>query len=129
MIPVNYFSLVRELSIIIGLCFIGTLFEKLFNLPLPGNLIGMLLLTVLLLTNTIKLNQVEHGASLLLDNMILFFIPAGVGLVLCSDLLCSELGAIVITTLVSTLLVLGATGKTIDVIIKYNQRKEASEHD
>ncbi len=125
----NYLSLVKELSMIIGLCFIGTLLEKLLHLPLPGNLIGMLLLTVLILTNTIKLSQVEHGASLLLDNMVLFFIPAGVGLLLCSDLLFSELGAILITTLVSTLLVLGVTGKTIDLIIKYNKKKEVSGHD
>lgn len=48
----------RGLVIIFGFLFIGETLSELFNLPIPGNVIGMVLLTFALLFNVIKVEDV-----------------------------------------------------------------------
>lgn len=50
------------------------------NLPIPGNVLGMLLLFVLLLTGVIKLEYIQEAANFLLKHLVFFFIPVAVGL-------------------------------------------------
>jgi len=51
------------------------------HLPLPGNVLGMLLLVVGLRTRLVALEAVEPAADFLVRNMALFFVPAGVGVI------------------------------------------------
>jgi holin-like protein len=59
---------------------IGYLSAAEWNVPMPGNLIGMLLLLALLLTGIVKLEWIESGAALLLTHLAFFFVPIAVGL-------------------------------------------------
>lgn len=54
---------------------------------IPGSVIGMILLFVALHFNWLKLSQVDEVGTWLTDNMAIFFIPAGVGLMTNFDLL------------------------------------------
>lgn len=54
---------------------------------IPGSVIGMILLFIALHFNWLKLSQVEEVGTWLTDNMAIFFIPAGVGLMTNFDLL------------------------------------------
>lgn len=47
---------------------------------IPGSVIGMILLFIALHFNWLKLSQVDEVGTWLTDNMAIFFIPAGVGL-------------------------------------------------
>ena len=49
------------------------------HLPLPANLVGMLMLLALIICRVIPLNWVRAGARWLLAEMLLFFVPAVVG--------------------------------------------------
>ena len=51
------------------------------GVPLPGNILGMLLLTAALSLGLVRRAWIEGPVRFLLDNMALFFVPAGVGLV------------------------------------------------
>ena len=51
-----------------------------FYLPIPGNVVGMILLLILLLTGVIKLEWVNDAASFLLRHLVFFFIPISVGI-------------------------------------------------
>lgn len=58
----------------------GYFLVETFNLPIPGNVIGMVMLFLLLLTGVVKLNWIEDASSLLIKHLAFFFIPIAVGL-------------------------------------------------
>ena len=66
----------REAIIIISIYLVGELISKGFSLPLPGNIIGMILLLFLLCTNIIKVEKVETISKFFIDHLAFFFIPA-----------------------------------------------------
>lgn len=54
---------------------------------IPGSVIGMVLLFLALHSNILKLEQVDEVGTWLTDNMAIFFVPAGVGLMTNFDVL------------------------------------------
>ena len=80
------------------------------DIPVPGNVIGMLLLTFGLTRRFIRLEDVTPAADVLIKNLALLFVPPGVGLMLYFDLLGKEFVAIIASFLFSTILVLAVVG-------------------
>lgn len=93
---------------------LGTLLSNHFKLTLPGNLTGLLLLFLALLFRIVKLEQVEAAANLLLDNMMLLFIPLNVGLITVLPRLKQEWVAIITSLLLSTIIVMVITAKAVE---------------
>lgn len=93
---------------------LGMFLANQFDLILPGNLMGLLLLFFALVFKIIKLEQVEGAANLLLDNMMFLFIPLNVGLVTVLPQLKQEWVAILTSILASTVLVMVVTAKVVD---------------
>jgi holin-like protein len=60
---------------------LGKLAEALLHLPVPGSVIGMVLLWLALETGVVRLAWLEPGARTLLGTLGLLFVPAGVGFV------------------------------------------------
>ena len=71
------------------------------HLPVPGNLLGMLLLLALLVSGLLPLRSIEAGASLLIRHLAFFFVPITVGLMGFADLFLSNGLAILLTLVVS----------------------------
>jgi holin-like protein len=90
-------------AILIAFYLVGDLFHRL-GVPLPGSVLGLIALTTALLLGWIGLHQVEAGARMLLKNLLLFFVPAIVG-VLGYTTLFKEHGIGIITVWVGTLLI------------------------
>lgn len=59
---------------------LGYFLVETFNLPLPGNVLGMVILFVLLMTGVVSLKWVEEASSFLIKHLAFFFIPIAVGL-------------------------------------------------
>ena len=93
---------------------IGTFISNYFGLVLPGNLTGLLLLFLALVLKVVKLEQVESTASLLLDNMMVLFIPLNVGLVTILPRIEQEWLAVIVSLLASTVLVMVVTAKAVE---------------
>ena len=93
---------------------IGTFISNYFDLVLPGNLTGLLLLFLALVLKVVKLEQVESTASLLLDNMMVLFIPLNVGLVTILPRIEQEWLAVIVSLLASTVLVMVVTAKAVE---------------
>jgi holin-like protein len=70
-------------------------------LPLPGNLVGMLLLLALLVTGALPLRWIEGSAALLTRHLAFFFIPITVGLMSFADLFLETGPAILVTLVLS----------------------------
>ena len=69
-----------QLLIILGFSLIGEVLSDLLHLPVPGSIIGMVLLFLALQFKLIKLKDVDDVGDFLLNNMTILFLPAGVGI-------------------------------------------------
>jgi holin-like protein len=56
-------TLLKQFSIILSIYFLGELLQKAFSLPVPGNVIGMLILFFGLYTGVIKLEMIDKIAD------------------------------------------------------------------
>lgn len=102
--------MVRSLCVIFGFLALGDLVSFIFALPIPGNVIGMMLLTFSLCRGWVDVKSVKPASDLLVQNMAFFFVPPGVGLLLYLDLLAREWLPLVVAYVVSTVVVLVAVG-------------------
>lgn len=89
---------------------LGELIVWLTGAPFPSSIIGMLLLTAALKFRIVKLEWVEAISDFLVKNLGFFFVPAGVGVMRCLDLISDEWLPIVGATVVSTFIIIAVTG-------------------
>lgn len=115
----------RQLLIILIFSFIGELLHSLIPIQVPASIYGLVLLFIALLTGIIQLPQVKEAAKYLIEIMPLMFIPAGVGLLESWGDLKSILIPVLLLLVVSTILVMGVSGKVTQGMIQRSKRKEA----
>jgi holin-like protein len=81
------FRLAGQFLLLVVLFYAGAELVRVTGAPLPGNLVGTLLLLALLRLGVVRLEQVQDAATLLLQHLNLFFIPLAVGLMVWGGLL------------------------------------------
>jgi holin-like protein len=113
--------MIASLCLILLCQLAGEIFVRGLALPMPGPVIGMLILLVLLLARDrfgflargpLQNGGVEGGARGLLAHLSLMFVPAGVGIVQKLDLLAAHglaIAAVLAISVLVTLLVTVAT--------------------
>ena len=104
--------MVRGFAILLGLQWLGELLSAWLDLPLPGSVIGMILILAGLRVGLIKLAWVTEASELLLKNLSMLFVPAGVGVMVYFDLIAQQWLPLVLATAVSTIAVIAVTGLT-----------------
>lgn len=114
----------RECAIIFGITLVGEFLNAVLPFPVPAGVYGLFLLLFLLCKGIVKLKDVEATGNFFLDIMPVMFIPATVGLVEQFGLIKEILVPIVVISLVSTLVVMGITGKTAEFMMRNGKRKE-----
>ncbi|NNU74695.1 CidA/LrgA family protein [Clostridium estertheticum] len=95
----------RQLTIILIPYIIGTVLQITLHLPIPGAVIGLILLFLGLQIGIVKLEMIEELCEFLLSNMSFFFIPAGVGLMTAFGVLKGKWIPFIIIVVLSTCLV------------------------
>ena len=92
------------------------------GLPVPGGVIGMALVLALLASGQLRIRNVHRGASWLLGEMLLFFVPAVMSLLDHREFL-GVLGAkLLVVILLGTALVMAGTALTIDLCYRWMNR-------
>ncbi|MDO0428367.1 CidA/LrgA family protein, partial [Clostridioides difficile] len=73
----------NQLVIILSIWVIGEYISSFIQgiILIPGSIVGMLLLFLLLQFKVLDLSSIENVSGFFLDNMAIFFIPAGVSLI------------------------------------------------
>jgi holin-like protein len=94
--------MLRVLTLLLVCQLAGEILARLSGLPLPGPVVGMVLLFLLLLRQGKVDGETERVTGGLLEHLSLLFVPAGVGVVLHLDLIAAEWAAIVAALFVST---------------------------
>lgn len=111
-------KLFREALIILGIYLLGELLSSLLKLPIPGNILGMVILFILLCTKVIKVDNISTVTNFLLNHLSFFFIPAGVGLMTSLGIIRSTWWQLLIVCLLTTIIIIGVTGIIVQAISK-----------
>lgn len=98
--------------IILGLLAAGSMVSLAINGLVPGSVIGMMLMFAGLQLKLIKPEWVSAAANGLTRNMALFFVPAGVGVMVAFEVIATTWIHILVITIVSTIAVIAAVGLT-----------------
>ncbi len=109
---------ILSFTILLVFWIIGEVLSSVLSLPISGSVIGMVLLTTFLLSGTIKLKNVEKASDILIDNLALFFVPPGVGILQHFDLISREWIPLVIGTVGSTIAVILVTAFVTNMLSK-----------
>ncbi len=102
--------MIKPVFIVFGCLALGNIIVSLTGIPLPSSIVGMLLLTVLLVTKVVKVGDLKTLSDFFNAHMAFFFVPAGVSVMLYLDIIKANFLPIVVSAFVSTVLVIIATG-------------------
>lgn len=116
----------------IGQVFFFILFSMLINavtealhLPVPGSIVGIVVLFALLHFKVIKLEWVDLGAKWLLAEMLLFFIPPVVGIVEYKELMLENGLRISLVIVLSILCVMVITGLIAEKLSAHEGKRQS----
>jgi holin-like protein len=93
-----------------------------FHLPLPGNVMALLLTLAALGSHALPLKAIEHGGSFLLTHMSLLFIPFAAGLSRLFPLLAAHGLAIGTVLIISAVLGYAITGRVTQAGLRMSTR-------
>lgn len=114
-----------QLAVVVAVYAAGCALASALPIHLPGNIVGMVLLLVLLGTGLLKARHVGDACDCLLDNMSLFFIPAGVAILGCVSLLEGNAAKFALVCVVTTVLVFLATAYTVMLVSRLMAKRDA----
>jgi len=93
---------------------------------IPGSVIGMVLLFFALHFNWVKLEQVDEVGTWLTDNMAIFFVPAGVGLMTNFDVLAESWLQLLVIMVVTTAVMMWFVGKVVQKVKGHTSKEEST---
>lgn len=115
---------IKQFFTIIAVCLIGEWCHEIIPLPIPASIYGLVLMLTCLICGVIKLRQVDETATFLVEIMPVMFIPAGAGLLVSYQALKPHLAAISVIILLTTVIVMGVTGRVAQAVMKHTRGNE-----
>ncbi|MDD1504683.1 CidA/LrgA family protein [Lysinibacillus sp. CNPSo 3705] len=107
--------------------YMGVGIVALLHVPLPGSVIGLLLLALSLNFKIIKVEYIQDGAGFLIGVLTLFFIPATVGVIDYPELFSTTGLLIMLAVIASTLISIYVTGLLSQIVEKKELAKKETE--
>ena len=109
---------IYQFTLILFITFLGEFIYNIIPLPIPASIYGILIMVFCLQFIIIKLEMVKEAGAFLLEAMPLMFIPAAVGLLTVWQEVTDILLPLIIIIIFSTIIVMAATGRTTQFIIR-----------
>lgn len=116
-------KLFREALIVFGIYLFGEVLASVLPIPIPGNILGMIILFVLLYTKVIKVENIKNITDFLLNHLAFFFIPAGVGLMTSIGIIKTTWIQLLIVCLITTIIIIVSTGIIVQFIARRSNKK------
>lgn len=121
----KYIKLIGQVLLLYGFVLVGGWLRHFFHIPLPGSIIGLLLLWAALSFKIIRLDLVEKGSYFLLSFIPLFLLPATVGGMNYGYIFTGKGFLLIPITMISTFLTMWISGYTSQFIARKSaERKE-----
>ncbi|UJX45284.1 CidA/LrgA family protein [Xanthobacter sp. YC-JY1] len=115
-------SMLVQLGVLAGFWMAGEGVVRLVNLPVPGGIVGMVVVLALLASGWLRPASVRRGASWLLAEMLLFFVPAVMAVLDHKELIGLDGLKIAAVILLGTVTVMGGTALAVDLCWRWTQR-------
>jgi holin-like protein len=96
--------MLKALAYIFGFLLIGEVITYFFEVPIAGNILGMVLIFVALRLKIVKLKDIKPASDKLIKYLVLFFIPYGVGLMTYFEIIADYWMPISIAVIASTVI-------------------------
>lgn len=103
--------------------FLGELLHHFIPLPIPASIYGIVLLFLALETKILKVSDIKETSSFLIAIMPLMFLPPAVGVIESWNILRESWFPYVVVTLISTVVVMGVSGRVTQGIIRKGGKK------
>ncbi len=118
-------KIIKQLFWIFLFSLIGELVSKTIAsvVAIPGSVIGMVLLFIALHFKWLKMEKVDEVGTWLTDNMAIFFVPAGVGLMTNFDVLAEVWYQLLIIMVVTTAIMMWFVGSLVQKIKAVTDKK------
>ncbi|HQV27161.1 MAG TPA: CidA/LrgA family protein [Thermoflexales bacterium] len=101
--------MLASLALLLGYQLVGEVVARALNLPIPGPVIGMLLLLLTLIIRGQAPEPLKRLSHELLQHLALLFVPAGVGIIAHFQLLQAEWVSLTLALVISLILTLAVT--------------------
>ena len=108
---------------------LGEVMARLLQLPVPGPVLGMVILFIGLVVRGYVPDDLSNVAGGLLQNLSLLFVPAGVGVMLYAQLLAENLLALSMALALSAVITIAVTGLVMTWVARVTQRQGAEAGD
>jgi len=101
----------------------GEVLARALNLPIPGPVIGMLLLLVFFQMREGPAKELKSTSQTILQNLSLLFVPAGTGIMVHLQRVADEWLALLLSLLISTVVTLVITAWVMRACLKLQRRQ------
>ncbi|MGQ9928483.1 MAG: CidA/LrgA family protein [Chloroflexaceae bacterium] len=115
--------MLQAFTTLLSLHLLGEILVRALHLPVPGPVVGMLALVALLLRRGGPPAWLEPTAQGLLRHLGLLFVPAGVGIIVHTDLLTRAWLPLLLTLLLGTTLTLVVTALSLRLLLVLTARR------
>ncbi|MER2527324.1 MAG: CidA/LrgA family protein [Candidatus Competibacter denitrificans] len=112
--------MIAALAVLLAFQLLGEAIAQVGHLPIPGPVIGMVLLFLALQWHSALPESLRTTVQTLLSHLSLLFVPAGVGIIQYGALLAKEWLALTLAILISTILTIAMTALVMRVLMHRN---------
>ncbi|MDY6283909.1 MAG: CidA/LrgA family protein [Hallerella sp.] len=116
--------LLLQLALILSVCFIGDFLHRVCGIPLPGNILAMLVLFLLLCTKIVKVEQIEEMSNFFLKRLPFFFLPPTIGILAVYGVLKGSLLVFFLLCIFATIITMAVTGKITDILVNIQEKRK-----
>ena len=124
-IPSEEQHMIGALAVLLGLQLLGEVAVQISGIPVPGPVVGMVLLFLILSGRNVLPDALRTTTETLLGHLSLLFIPAGVGIIQHGARLADEWLALLAALLLSTLITIAVTALVMRWVIRLQQGKQS----
>lgn len=111
-------KLLTQIGIVFGICWLSQCIEQALPFTMPASIIGMVLLLALLGLRIVKTEHIQEKSDFLLANLPFFFVPSVVSIMKYTEVLRSNLLALIVVCVVSMVATFAATVLAVRLTIR-----------
>ena len=116
--------MLSAIALILAFLVVGEVISRSAGIPVPGPVIGMILMLLAFFVKDDLIGRIRPTGGVLLSNLSLLFVPAGVGVMRYGDLFLREaIGAVLVISTLIAMLVTAYTIIFVDKLVHKNKNK------
>lgn len=110
-----------QFAIIVGICLVGEFLHKIVGIPVPGNILGMVLLFILLCLKVVKIDHIKDVSDFLLKYIAFFFLPPSISIMAAGDEVLSQWPLLLAMCVTLTIVTMVSTGWAVQLSVQISK--------